>query len=131
MTDEGEEAAGGALLTAVKDLEEIGVRLTALPAALPVSPQEASLSDLDRDPDTATEIRTVILNVLTNCLQPAIEDLRTAAAYRPGRAVDGPALDLQGYSEETKDRLYGLVVEHNFKPKPHGEPGDSWVPPYT
>jgi hypothetical protein len=92
MTDEIEEIARGALLTAVKELEEIGLRLTALQATLPVSPQETSLSDLDRDPDTATAIRAVILNVLINSLQPAIDDLRAAAAYRPGRAVEGPIL---------------------------------------
>jgi hypothetical protein len=77
--DEREDSTRPALLAAVKDLETIARRLTALHDAVPASPQEDSVEDLDADPDTATALRAVIAAVLADSLRPAIEHLRAAA----------------------------------------------------
>ena len=48
-------------------------------------------ADLDGDPDVATELRSTIDCVTTDCLTPAIADLKAAALYRPaGGAQGGP-----------------------------------------
>jgi hypothetical protein len=84
VTDEREEAARAALLTVTAEVEEIERRLGAIHDSLPVLPEESNLRDLDRDPPAAMEMRTVIRNVLLNCLKPAKEDLRAAADYQTG-----------------------------------------------
>jgi hypothetical protein len=90
QTDAKEEASRTELLAVVEELDGLGRRLQAIHDSLPVTPEESDLRDLDRDPPAAMEIRTVIRNVQLNSLKPAVEDLRAAAAYRPGMKLEGP-----------------------------------------
>jgi hypothetical protein len=46
-------------------------------------------ADLDGDPDVATELRSTIDCVTTDCLTPAIADLEAAALYRPAGEAQG------------------------------------------
>ena len=82
MTDAREEAARAALLAVVADLEETMRRLGTIHDSLPKTREERSRRNLDHDPAPATEMRAAIKNVLANSLEPAIQDLRAAAAYR-------------------------------------------------
>jgi hypothetical protein len=58
-------------------------RLAGLVTSLPRTAQEASAQDLDEDTDRATTVRTAVLCVMTDHLQPAIHSLLAAASYRP------------------------------------------------
>jgi len=60
-------------------------QLAGLLAALPLSPQERSLDDIEGDPDRPTEIRSVTLCVMNDYLRPAIQGLQGIADYRPGQ----------------------------------------------
>jgi hypothetical protein len=131
MNDPREEAARAALLAAVSALEENSRGLKAVHDSLPVTAEERSLRDLDADPAPAIEMRAVIRNILADSLQPAIEDLRAAAEYRPERPAAGPLWDLTVHREEMERLLYDLVVQQDFSPRPLADPGDIWIPPYT
>lgn len=67
-------------------------RLAGLVASLPRTAQEASAQDLDGDTDRATWVRTATLCVMTDHLQPAIQNLLAAASYQPG-ATDRAVAD--------------------------------------
>lgn len=85
MTDAREEAARAALLAVAAGLEETRLRLETIHDSLPKTREERSRRNLDHDPAPATEMRAAIRNVLANSLEPAIQDLRAAAAYRAGQ----------------------------------------------
>ena len=84
MTDP-ETAAQEGLRTAVHELRKVRERLKEIADSLPPSPQEEDPEDLNQEPDATTEIRRVVLCVLRDNLDPAIEDLTAASEYRPGR----------------------------------------------
>jgi hypothetical protein len=65
----------------VRELEAIRFRLLGVRESLPASPAETvRLVEMEgEEGDLATEIRTVILCVLNDSLQPAIRDLRDVA----------------------------------------------------
>jgi hypothetical protein len=111
------------------EIEALCGRLMALHRHLPVTEQEAGLEDLGGDAPVATVLRSALANVVTNCLRPAAEDLRKAAAYRPQGSWR--TWDLTADSEETRSRLYELVVEQCFTGRSGADPDDTWVPPYT
>lgn len=81
MTDAWEQPARDALRAAAGDIRSLVQRLQSLHDSLPVTPEETSLRDLDRDGDVpcATLIRAVIRNVLNDSLLPAAADLEAAA----------------------------------------------------
>jgi len=82
LTDAWEQPARDALRAAARDVRSIVQRLQDLHDSLPVTPEETSLRDLDRDRDLpfAVLARAVIRNVLNDSLRPAIADLEAAAA---------------------------------------------------
>jgi hypothetical protein len=131
LTDTWENAARAALCSVVDDIQRIVHQLQGIHDSLPVTQQERSLRDLDRDPPFATEARAVIQNVLADSLRPAIEDLRSVADYQPTVPAARLLWDLAAYSSEMERFLYGLVVKDNFTAKPLDDPGDVWIPPYT
>jgi hypothetical protein len=80
---EPETAAQEGLRTAVFELRKVRDRLKEIADGLPPSPQEEDPEDLNQEPDATTEIRRVVLCVLQDNLDPAIEDLTAASEYRP------------------------------------------------
>ena len=80
MTD---DEAAAELRKAAADLEEIGARLKGVLAGLPVSPREDVMFLGEEDMDASTEMRSVVECVLNDSIQPAIRDLKAAAAYQP------------------------------------------------
>lgn len=58
-------------------------RLRQIHSGLPVSPREEAMLLGEADPDVATELRSAIECVIPDRLEPAIQTLREAAAYRP------------------------------------------------
>lgn len=107
------------------------VELLQVKKSLPALRREISVEDLDDDPSASTEMRTVIDCVICDSLDPAIRDLLDVAAYRPGSTsapiAAGHGLD----SDETRQRLYDLVVRDNFTPQASEDPEDEWVPAST
>jgi hypothetical protein len=83
LTDQ-ETAAQEGLRTAVFELRKVRDRLKEIVDGLPPSPQEENPEDLNQEPDATTEIRRVVLCVLRDNLDPAIEDLTAASEYRRG-----------------------------------------------
>lgn len=83
---EAEATAQAQIQAVVEDLKRLELILLGIDAALPPSPQEASLQGETRceDPDITTELRAVIRCVLKDSLRPAARDLAVAARYRPG-----------------------------------------------
>jgi len=77
------EGARKELRAAARDLTAIRYRLLGVQASIPPSAQEISRGDLEGEPDVETELRTVIANVIQNCLDPLINDLLAAAGYQP------------------------------------------------
>ena len=88
MTDQ-ETAAQEGLRTAVLELRKVRERLKEIADSLPPSPQEEDPEDLNQEPDATTEIRRVVLCVLWDNLDPAIEDLTAASEYRLGAVSSG------------------------------------------
>lgn len=82
------EGARQEVRAAAGELKSIRYRLLGVHAGIPPSPHEASLEDLEGDPDVEMEIRTVIANGIRNCLDPLIDDLLAAAEYQPERVED-------------------------------------------
>jgi hypothetical protein len=85
----------------VSILEVAGSHLQRIADALPPSLQEQGETDFQGEPDVTSEVRRIILCVLTDSLGPAIADLRSASTYEPAPA---PA--------ETED-------EETLPPPPH------------
>jgi hypothetical protein len=77
------EAAAQAELPHIVDrLTAIRAQLRQIAESLATGP-EAEASSLDEDEmDVTTEVRSIIECVLNDSIQPAIRDLRVAAAYR-------------------------------------------------
>jgi hypothetical protein len=85
---EAEAAAQAELRRIVDRLTEIRSKLRQLVESLPGDP-DAEPDPLGEDEmDVTTEVRSIIECVLNDSIQPAIRDLRVAAAYRVKR---GPA----------------------------------------
>jgi hypothetical protein len=79
---EAEAAAQAELPHIVDRLTAIRSQLRQIVASLAAGP-EVEASDLDEDEmDVTTEVRSIIECVLNDSIQPAIRDLRVAAAYR-------------------------------------------------
>lgn len=78
-----ETAAQEKLRTVALELKKSCERLKRIANALPLSTQEQDPEDLNQEPDITTEIRRVVLCVLTDSLAPAIADLLAASEYRP------------------------------------------------
>jgi hypothetical protein len=66
----------------VADLKAVRGRLVALHASIPPSPEEIADVDLPDELDVLTEIRTLTVIALRDRLDPLIETLSAAAAYR-------------------------------------------------
>jgi hypothetical protein len=81
---EAEETAQQRVREAARDLAALRDRLKETAADLPPAVWELDPSDLVDDPDVAAEVRRVIQCVLTDRLEPALDDLLAAASYRPG-----------------------------------------------
>ena len=81
---EKETAAQEELRIAVFELRKVRERLKEIVDGLPPSPQEEDSEDLNQEPDATTEIRRVVLCVLRDNLDPAIDDLTAASEYRVG-----------------------------------------------
>lgn len=81
---EKEAAAQEGLRSAVFALGKVREQLRGILDALPPSPQEQDPEDLIEEPDVTTEIRRVVLCVLQDNLNPALDDLAAASEYQPG-----------------------------------------------
>jgi hypothetical protein len=81
------------LRSAAAALKKIAARLEGIHAGLPVSPREDVMLLGEEDMDFATEVRSVIECVLNDNIQPAIRDLKAAAAYQPSSKSRKKELD--------------------------------------
>lgn len=81
MTDAWEQPARDALRAAAGEIRSLVQQLQSLHDSLPVTPEETSLRDLDRNGDLplAILLRAMIRNVLNDSLRPAAADLEAAA----------------------------------------------------
>jgi hypothetical protein len=83
---EAEAAAQAELPHIVDRLTAIRSQLRQIAESLAADPQ-AEASSFDEDEmDVTTEVRSIIECVLNDSIQPAIRDLRVAAAYRVKRS---------------------------------------------
>lgn len=78
-----EERAQAKLRTIVAKMESIRDLLRRIYEDVPVSPREEVMLLGEAEPDVATEVRSVIECVLADRIEPAIQTLAEAAAYRP------------------------------------------------
>lgn len=78
-----EEKAQAKLGKAVAKMETVRDLLRRIYEDVPVSPREEVMLLGEAEPDVATEVRSVIECVLADRIEPAIEALAEAAAYRP------------------------------------------------
>jgi hypothetical protein len=86
---EAEAAAQAELPHIVDRLTAIRSQLRQIVESLSGDPGEEA-SSLDEDEmDVTTEVRSIIECVLNDSIQPAIRDLRVAAAYRVKRRGEG------------------------------------------
>jgi hypothetical protein len=88
MTEQALEqsAAQKEVAEAAKELSALRYRLKKVLADLPPPPGANSpTTDLDGEPDVATELRSTLDCVIADCLNPAIADLEAASLYRPAR----------------------------------------------
>ena len=86
---EAEAAAQAELPHIVDRLTAIRSQLRQIVESLAADP-EVEASSLDEDEmDVTTEVRSIIECVLNDSIQPAIRDLRVAAAYRVKRRGEG------------------------------------------
>jgi len=83
---EEEVAAQKEVAEVARKLSELRYGLKKVVATLP-PPRAAAhpAADLDGEPDVATELRSTVECVMTDCLTPAIADLEAASLYRPAR----------------------------------------------
>jgi len=86
---EAEAAAQAELPHIVDRLTAIRSQLRQIAESLAADPQ-AEASSFDEDEmDVTTEVRSIIECVLNDSIQPAIRDLRVAAAYRVKKRGEG------------------------------------------
>ena len=78
-----ENEAQAKLRTAVAKMETVRDLLRQIYADVPASPREEVMLLGEAEPDVATEVRSVIECVLADRIEPAIQALAEAAAYRP------------------------------------------------
>jgi hypothetical protein len=71
------------LARVIEELRAIRHRLAGIQASIPPTRQETSPEDLEGEPDTPTEVRAILGNVLRDRLDPMIRDLATATGYEP------------------------------------------------
>ena len=73
-----------------KELSALRYRLKQIAANLPPPPAaDNPATDLDGEPDVATELRSTLDCVIADCLTPAIDDLEAASLLRPARRRAG------------------------------------------
>ena len=80
---EDEAAAQAQLREIVKGLSTYVLALEGIHHRLPVPPEEDAMLQGEMPMNVALEVRTVIECVVHDHLQPAIEELQSAASYRP------------------------------------------------
>jgi hypothetical protein len=81
---EEEVTAQGEVAEVARQLSGLRYWLKKVVATLPPPRAAAhSAADLDGEPDVATELRSTIECVMTDCLTPAITNLEAASVYRP------------------------------------------------
>jgi len=81
------EAAGQArLLEIAAEIEAISGRLLSVHDSFQVSPREAAMLLGEEDLDVSTALRSVIECVLADRLEPALQELRKWALFKPGKA---------------------------------------------
>ncbi len=78
-----EDEAQEKLRKAVAEMETVRDLLRRIYADVPVSPREEVMLLGEAEPDVATEVRSVIECVLADRIEPAIQALAEAAAYKP------------------------------------------------
>lgn len=78
-----EDEAQETLRKTVAKMKDVRDLLRRIYAAVPVSPREEVMLLGEAEPDVATEVRSAIECVLEDRLEPAIQTLAEAAAYRP------------------------------------------------
>jgi hypothetical protein len=78
-----EQTAQAEVQEMAAELEIMRGRLRRVHGNLPVSPREEVMLLGEAEPDVATELRSVIECVLSDRVEPAIQALTEAAAYRP------------------------------------------------
>jgi hypothetical protein len=129
--DTRKDPAAFRLLAVAGDVEKLCQALLAVHDALPETAEERSLEDLGATLPRATVMRAAIQHLVA-CFRSHVAELHTVSAYRQRLSLtrDGSP-DLSAESEETRRRLYDLIVEQEFTAKPGTDPDDTWVPPYT
>ena len=78
-----EEKAQAKLRKTVAKMKDVRDLLRRIQEEVPVSPREEVMLLGEAEPDVATEVRSVIECVLADRIEPAIQALAEAAAYRP------------------------------------------------
>ena len=78
-----EDKAQAKLRKSVAKMEAVRDLLRRIYADVPVSPREEVMLLGEAEPDVATEVRSAIECVLADRIEPAIQSLAEAAAYRP------------------------------------------------
>jgi hypothetical protein len=78
-----EEKAQAKLRKTVARMEAVRDLLRRIYENVPASPREEVMLLGEAEPDVATEVRSVIECVLADRIEPAIQALAEAAAYRP------------------------------------------------
>jgi hypothetical protein len=86
---EAETAAQAELPHIVDRLTAIRSQLRQIAESLSGDPEEEASSLGEDEMDVTTEVRSIIECVLNDSIQPAIRDLRVAAAYRVKRRGEG------------------------------------------
>jgi hypothetical protein len=80
------EAAGQArVLEIAAEIEDLSRQLRTLHDSFPVSPLEAAMLLGEEDVDVFTALRSVIECVLSDRLEPAPQELRKWAVYKPSK----------------------------------------------
>jgi hypothetical protein len=89
MSREAEAAAQAELPNIVDRLTAIRSQLRQMVESLSGDPEEEAASLDEDEMDVKTEVRSIIECVLNDSIQPAIRDLRVAAAYRVKKRGEG------------------------------------------
>jgi hypothetical protein len=81
-----DEAAGQArLLEIAAQIESISAQLLSVHDSFQVSPREAAMLLGEEELDVSTALRSVIECVLADRLEPALQELRKWALFKPGK----------------------------------------------
>jgi len=83
---EAEAAGQERVLEIAGEIESLSQQLLALHDSFPVSPLEAAMLLGEEDLDVFTSLRSVIECVRADRLEPALQELRKWAAYKPRKA---------------------------------------------